>query len=757
MKHVDVISDVTVVGGGLAGVAAAVAAARLGARVALINNRPVLGGNASSEVRVWVCGATSHGAQKFARETGVMGELFLENQYRNPEGNPILWDQVVHDIVRAEPNIHLFLNTDARVVDADGPEHARMIRTVAGYQQGTESAYRFTSPLFIDCTGDGLVGHLAGAEYRQGREARRDFEERWAPEAPDDNMLGSTLLFYVKDTGTLVRFVAPSIAKDITTTSILSQRRVSTTDNGCDYWWIEWGGELDTVADNESIRDELWAVVYGIWDHIKNSGEYDAETLTLEWVGTIPGKREYRRFTGDYTLVQQDIMAQTHFEDAVAFGGWSIDLHPPGGMYADEAGSKHLFTSGVYHVPWRSLYSANVSNMLMAGRDISASHVAFGTTRVMGTCAATGEAAGTGAALALRLGVSPRELGEDHLPVLRRTLLDQDAPILGARWDDSRDIALTARVSASSVLRHLRTDSQVSELSPFSLADHDLGLLVPSDPHVTAIEVSVAADEACDVDVSWWTTERGENHIPVRRLESQRLSVGQGSSVLRFDVSDPDPDFDSAIGNRVLVLGRDPRLSVFVQSAPGPYGTLALLSRTPRSTAPENEQYPQTNAWSAMELRRHSIAFAIEPETSAYRPEQVIGGHARPFNGPQLWSSASLHDGEPEWIELEWDVPTRLERIDLLFNDDVDEDIVNLHHHATPFPVIPELVRQYRLEVRTTEGWQLIAGETENRWRHRRHAVDVSAETLGLRLTIEATHGSRHAMVHAIRAFSIYH
>ena len=187
-------------------------------------------------MRVWVCGATSHGSQKYARETGIMGELFVENQYRNPEGNPFLWDQVVHDAVRAEPNIQLFLNTDVRAVEADGPDDDRRIRGVTGWQIGSEKVLRFTSPLFIDCTGDGLVGALAGAWFREGREARSEFDEEWAPEVPDGNMLGSTLLFYTKDTGEPVRFVPPTIAKDIAATSILSNRRIQVTDNGCDYW-----------------------------------------------------------------------------------------------------------------------------------------------------------------------------------------------------------------------------------------------------------------------------------------------------------------------------------------------------------------------------------------------------------------------------------------------------------------------------------------------------------------------------------------
>src|SRR5690625_3751334 len=222
----EIRTDLTVVGGGLAGVCAAIAAARQGARVALVQNRPVLGGNSSSEVRVWVCGATAHGVQHYARETGIMGELFVENQYRNPEGNPYYWDLVVLEAVLAEPSIDLYLNTDVREVEADGPDTDRTIRSVTGWQMGSERRLRFCSPAFIDSTGDGFVGFLAGADHRTGREARAEHDESWAPDDADEETLGSTILFYTKDVGHPVKYVPPSFAKDIATTSIPELRGI---------------------------------------------------------------------------------------------------------------------------------------------------------------------------------------------------------------------------------------------------------------------------------------------------------------------------------------------------------------------------------------------------------------------------------------------------------------------------------------------------------------------------------------------------
>ncbi|MFS0894172.1 FAD-dependent oxidoreductase [Microbacterium sp. 179-I 3D3 NHS] len=747
MQHLPVHADVTVIGGGLAGTAAAIGAAREGATVALINNRPVLGGNASSEIRVWVCGATAHGAQKYARETGIMGELFRENQYRNPEGNPYLWDQVVLDAVRAEPNIRLFLNTDVREVDATGDAEARSIRSVTGWQMDTERVLTFTSPFFIDATGDGLVGHLAGAHYRTGRESHAEFGEAWAPEIPDDDMLGSTMFFYTKDAGEPVRFIPPSITTDIAATSIVRNRPISTTANGCDYWWIEYGGELDSVQDAEHIRDELWGVIYGVWDHIKNSGEFDADTLTLEWVGSVPGKREYRRFEGDVMLTQHDIMAQTRFPDAIGFGGWSIDLHPPGGMYSDDHGSKHLFTAGLYHIPFRSLYSRNVSNLLVAGRDISASHVAFGTTRVMATCAVTGEAAGIAAAICEREGITPRTLAEERIDELQQTLLRHDASLLGVEWHDPADLALRATATASSTLTRLTTDrpGDAAERHRFRFDDHDLAVLFPVQPSFDGVEVLLHLTQPTRLEAELWSTAGGENHIPVERLASTRLPLRAGEQWVELPFSHAAP----AGENVVVLLRRAAGASILYEDRPAPYGIIGLVSRTPRTSS----EQAQSNSWSAEELRRRSPMIRVHGATTALSPAQAIGGLQRPYDGPRLWSSERLADDRSPWLALDWPEPVEVAQVDVVFNDDVDIDLVNLHHHRTPWPVIPELVRDYRIEALIGGEWMPVAAAAHNRERLRRHRLDASVTTTGIRLVIQATNGSEWASVVSLRAF----
>ncbi|OCT11920.1 pyridine nucleotide-disulfide oxidoreductase [Paenibacillus pectinilyticus] len=748
MRNEIVTSDITVVGGGLAGVCAAVAAARLGQTVSLVQNRPVLGGNASSEIRVWVCGATSHGVHRNARETGIMGELFVENQYRNIDGNPYIWDLIVLEKVKAEPNITLFLNTDVHEVEASGDDDNRTIQAVTGWMMGSERRIRFESRVFLDCTGDGLVGFLAGANFRIGREAQDEFNEEWAPLVPDDITLGSTLLFYTKDVGRPVKYIAPSFAKDIIQTSIPMKRVIRSGDNGCAYWWIEWGGEHDTVHDNERIRDELSSVIYGIWDYIKNSGKFDSANLTLEWIGSIPGKREYRRFVGDYVLNQNDVIAQELFEDRVAFGGWSIDLHPPQGMYATVSGSKHMHMDGSYHIPFRSLYSSNVSNMLMAGRNISASHVAFGTTRVMATCAVIGEAAGTGAALCAAKDISPRELHGEHLSELQQTLLRQDASILGVANTDATDLVLNAEMTASSTLTQLGLESSAG-VYPLKT---NLALLLPVDPFLDGLELLLDAGEDTELSVELWHTEKPQNYVPHTLVTSVVVPVTAGKHQWVTAALKWEPE---QAQNAFIVIKSNPALSVHVSDRP----QSGVLSFKYNPAPTDNRDYGDMHHhqpvidWSAYDFVRKPICFRLLSPTSAYGADKAADGYKRPYGSPHLWSSGAVGASAPAWLEASWSELQRIKSVHVTFNDDVNEDLINLHHHRTEFEVIPELVKDYKLQAWVGQEWTTVAEGLGNHTRHHVHVLDEAITTSRLRVVVEATNGSAHAEIVELRCY----
>ncbi len=746
MRTQTVEADIIVVGGGLAGVSAAVAAARQGRSVALINNRPVLGGNSSSEVRVWVCGATAHGNQRWARESGIIGEMYVENQFRNPEGNPVYWDDVVLDTVRREKNIRLFLNTEVSEVEASGPEDARRIDAVTGWTMGSEVRTRFTAPIVLDCTGDGLVGAIAGARHRLGKEGRAEFGEEWAPEEPVREFLGSTLLFYTKDVGRPVKYVAPESAIDISHTPIPTSRVIRSGDSGAHYWWIEWGGELDIVDDNERIRDELRGVILGIWDYIKNSGRFDADNLTLEWIGNLPGKREYRRFIGDYTLTQHDVIDQTAFEDGVAFGGWSIDLHPAAGMYAEGAGALQRFSDGLFEIPFRSLYSQNVENLLFAGRDVSATHVAFGAARVMATCAAMGEAAGTAAAMCIERGVTPRELHDDAREDLRQRLLRWDASVLGVRNEDPEDIARTATVTASG---HREI---IAAGTPGTAVEHpltdDLGIVIPVDPVLESVRLWVAATEETTLTVEVFSTGRRQNVVPAHREHTATVPVAAGPA--RW-VDVPTPFAPAEPQNAVVVLRANPALTVHTDALTP--GTLTLVHRLDSDdqnvSISTDELLVQ---WPTKPLRGRAVAFRAEPVSRALAPERAIGGYQRPFGGPNMWASAPLSDGDAE-LRLTWDAAVTAREVRLVFDDDVDLELNTLHHHRSPDEVLPQLVRDYRVETRDESGWTTVIEVSGNRHRHRIHPLPATPFD-ALRVVVTATNGAPEARIVSLRVQS---
>lgn len=448
MTLVDLDCDVMVAGGGLAGVCAAVSAARNGAKVVLCQDRSRLGGNSSSEVKMHVVGADCSGGRPGWREGGLVEEFRLDDAANNPHRSWELWDLLLYDKCKSEPNITLLLDS---VLFAAETKNGKIQQVMVRCDK-TEHLYRIKSKIFIDATGDSRLALESGAEFRWGREARSEFNESLGQEKEDLQTLGSSILFTSRDFGKPIPFTPPKWARKVTKKQ-LRFRSVKSWEYG--YWWIEWGGQLNTIRDNERIRFELLSIVMGIWDYIKNSGDKPASAnWGMDWVGMIPGKREARRVMGDHILTQSDLIGLNgDFEDAVAIGGWPMDDHPPSGFdMQDHKPAVQIKTPEVYNIPLRSLYSKNVSNLMLAGRNISASHVAFTSSRVMATCGVIGQASGTAAALAVRHGILPRELYRDKskLNELQQTLLRDDQTIKNRKSIDSNDLAQTAKVSASS-------------------------------------------------------------------------------------------------------------------------------------------------------------------------------------------------------------------------------------------------------------------------------------------------------------------
>jgi len=461
----EIACDVLVAGGGIAGVCCAVSAARHGAKVILCQDRAVLGGNASSEIRMHICGADMSGSRGTmleveAREGGIVEEIRLENAVRNPQRSWSMMDLILYEKCVAEPGLELMLDTTVTAAEVSG----RTIAAVQAVRESTEDEFIIKAKIFIDCTGDGRLAAEAGAGYRVGREAKSEYGESLALEEPDTRSLGMSLLFEAEDMGRAVRFVAPPWIRNFTEDE-LELREHLTYDYG--YWWVEWGGCSDTIKETHTIRHELLRIMLGVWNHIKNTGQHGADSFALTWFGFLPGKRESRRFKGLHTLTEIDIVQAPHFDDAIAFGGWSLDTHPPEGIDAvDEDPCHQPAPPYLYQIPLRCCLSADIDNLMFAGRHISASHIAFASTRVMATCGVIGQGVGTAAALAVKEHLSPSQLPEskEAMKSIQDNLLADDCFLPGIEVR-KRDHAVTAAITASSEIPGAPAGNAVTTLT----------------------------------------------------------------------------------------------------------------------------------------------------------------------------------------------------------------------------------------------------------------------------------------------------
>ncbi len=746
LRHQVLNADLTVVGGGLAGVCAAITAARAGSRVVLVQDRPVLGGNASSEVRLWVLGATSHlgNNNRWSREGGVIDELLVENLWRNPEGNPLLFDVLLLEKVRAEPNLTLLLNTAINEVVKDGDA----IAAVRGFNPQDSTVYEVRAPLVCDASGDGVVGFLAGAAFRMGAEAREEFHEGLAPDAAYGELLGHTIYFYSKDAGRPITYLPPAFAlQDIT--AIPRWRNIKAGDMGCRFWWFEYGGRHDTVHDTEAIKWELWKVVYGVWDHIKNSGRFpEAANLTLEWVGTIPGKRESRRFEGPVILTQRHVVEATRWEDTVAFGGWSLDLHPADGVYSERPGCNQYHPRRPYGIPLRCLFSRNVPNLLLAGRIISVSHVAFSSTRVMATCAHVGQAAGMAAAHCARLGLRPADLlAPARLRALQDDLLRTGQHLPQQVLRDPADAVASARITASStfVLDSLPADGGREPLEtprgqwlPLAAGPVPRFTLRVDAPQGGPVQFELRGGRTADDFTPSEVLARVERILPTGLDQAVEVDFGLSLPERRYALLALHGQAGMAVATSTL------RVTGLVAVARK--GEKAVSS-TGAQVAPAGSGVESFEFWTP--TRRpagHNLALTITPPLAAFAPANIADGVDRPTDTVHAWV-ADPADPTPT-LRVDWDTPRTLRTIDLWFDPDFDhplESVLMGHpERAMPFMVA---------------SWQLVDAQgtllAEGRDQHQARAtvtLTTPITTTGLRLRCGANHGRALAAVFALRA-----
>ncbi|WP_333863948.1 FAD-dependent oxidoreductase [Chitinophaga sp.] len=743
----NIVVDLAITGGGLSGVCAAITAARQGLKVVLAQDRSVLGGNASSEVRLWILGATSHmgNHSRWAREGGVVDEILVENTYRNPEGNPVIFDMILLDKVSQEPNITLLLNTAVYQVEKKDAETISALRAWCSQNQ---TEYLLKAPLFLDASGDGVVGFLAGAAFRMGAEKKEEFGELFAPSEEYGELLGHSLYFYSKDTGRPVTFTPPAFALD-DITKVPRFRSFNAREYGCKLWWIEYGGRLDTVHDTETIKWELWKVVYGVWNHIKNSGEFpEAENLTLEWVGMIPGRRESRRFEGDYMMIQQDIVEQREHADAVAFGGWSIDLHPADGVFSEKPGCNQWHSKGIYQIPYRTLYSRNIRNLFLGGRSISASHVAYGSTRVMATSAHVTQAAAMAAVICKEQDILPADIiAREQTRALQQRLLQTGQYIPGLRYSAPGDLAASANITASSELV-FRAFPGEPILKPLDISVAQMVPLPAGKVPVMAFHAEAASATTLDIELR--ISGKSGNHTPDVTLARQAVSLQPGRNCLQLDFNAEMPAASYAFvtffrnadvqlhytGKRVTGL-----LSVFntINKAVSNYG---------KQTPPEDIGMDAFEFWCPQRRPEgHNLDFKVNDGLALFAAANVANGIERPVDQPNAWV-ADWNDPAPV-LTLSWDTPKEISSIELFFDTDYDhpmESVLMTH----PETVMPFCVRNYRVK---DDAGNVIAEKEGNYQAFQRIVPDTPVRTT--KLHIEADHPSAGvpAAICAVRCY----
>lgn len=736
-------SDFTVVGAGIAGMLAAISAARHGLKVALVNDRPVPGGNASSEIGVGISGACHqvYNPSIYARECGLVEEMrntMTEYSKTGAYAGHAMWDAVYTDMLGNEPNITVYYNTVVQDVTTEDGK----ITAVHGYHTKSDIWYDFVSPLYADCSGDGVAAFKAGAAYLQGRDGKADFGEFWAPEEPNLNTMGNTLLFETQDMGHPVTYTAPNFAYDITKMEFMQW-----IDNPKNFrqfnihgaeWTLEVGGHWDILKDSSKIAADLRCLIYGIWDYVKNSGKYpQSANYALKRVYTMEGTRESRRFIGDYILTENDIEQLTPFEDAVCIGGWPMDVHAPMGIYDPAPASHFIPVRSIYNIPYRSLYTRDIGNLFLAGRDISASHLALGSTRVMATCGCMGQAIGTAAALCKKDGVLPRNV---NIAALQRDLIRDDQSIVGIfenldpalyeGWEVTASSEKVCENPAADACTPLHWHTGISlPIVTDTLESISLHLMNASDK-----------DEFLTVDVL--TGKTRASYLPDARVKTLDFTVPAGFDGWMPLAVDAPRGEDGKVH---LVLQRHETISVYTAST-FPHSVLSYHYYTgDMQEGYDHDTHPLDPACGYIGKDHKfggygylpALCFKdLVPAQPLYRAENVLNGYSRPYGMPNLWISG---EGKGQWLRLHNDTPKHIDELQLIFD-------TGLNTEGRRYYDAPELVREFEL---TVNGKTFHV--TGNNYRLLRY--EICGDVTDISLKILDTCGENAAHLYAVRFF----
>lgn len=729
--------DVIVVGGGISGTTCAISAARNGAKVALVHERSMLGGNSSSEVRLYPEGNDAY--QPWIRESGIHDEFHVEDRVRNyvvyREGlmNSV-WDLVLYEWCIREKNLTLFLNSHMHEVVMANPKQIKSIKAI---QLGTEKTWELSAPLFVDCTGDGVLGYRAGADFRWGREAKSEYNESLAPDQADEKVMGNTLFFRAYNTGHPVPFKRPEWAVEFKDEKELSYRSHVNLEAG--HWWIEIGAPYHPIHDNEQIRHECLRQLLGVWDHVKNKGNHGAENYALDFVGFWPYKREARRIIGDAVLTQQQVQDPKIGEDDVAYGAWGIDLHFPGGILNRHERPfipphDHAFEKlGTlpYGISLRSLYSRNIDNLMMAGRPISASYLGFCSSRVLCTGCIVGQAVGVAAGLVTKYKKPPRQIAKDHAKEVQQLILKQDGHIIGVENNDEADLTRSAIATASSEWPLEFPKAK----TPHELLYPRAQLFPMSEDHIDT--VSLWLESKRDAAFEMQLGLRPANHVWDFRATDDIATAK--ATIPAGHVGWIDFALNQKVEPRKLYFVHVPAAKqIYWYNVDHPRGVPSMVP--PGASA---AQKMGATRWEQQGTGA-CLALKVSPQSKPFGAGNVNTGTHRPDKWTNIWISAQTL---PATLDLNWKSPQTFNTVLLTFDTNTGrrEDEALFRY--------PDCVKDYDVEAKVDGTWKQIAQGRDNYMRRCTHKFDT-VQADALRLKVLATNGALSARVYEIRVYN---
>ncbi len=796
--------DVVVCGGGLAGVVCAIAAARTSkstsGRVVLIEERPVLGGNSSSLAGVPPHGATAMGHNRNAREGGILEELRMRYAQLSPDADDRrFWDFCLAEACKNEPNLTVHFNT--KIVDVETSDS--IILSVRAIQTSTEKIFSISGRQFVEASGDAFVANTAGAEVRMGREDKEEFGELYAQNKADIKTLGSTIYFTARKRSVGKHFIPPSGAicykncsdlkgRDHSLATLLRGNLLSPDgDSFRAFWWLELGGDRNVVHDAEEIYQDLTAEMFGVWDHLKNHCSPEVrqalKNFDLTSWSLMPLKRGSRSVKGPMILREDDLFNPKKFPDSVGCGGFPIDLHPPEGIRSHEPPCTQVFLNNLYSVPYRCLFSSNVKNLSLAGRSISATHVALGSLRVMNTLAVLGQSIGTAAALCAEKKINPEDLHKGMIGDLQQHLLKDDLHIIGIKNEDTNDLAQLAQAMAttSKSLDSLKQDGFMS-----LFADLAQAFPVPQG-QIPTISVYLINDTDKSSEVPWKISigdelESPHNSIPIisgklivpgrfsgwLKLGSQEISIERYSLLwiqlsaslgikwayqkeevfgTRFAVNGPfNYDTDNFHGRALLA----PRDNTWI--SPNHHGRLSV-------TLSKMLHEQMTTDWpnkSAMANKPYiTLCSKFDPPIYPFGAENVLNGFSRATDFPNLWISEE--NCLPQKLVLAFPQACRVKSIHLTFDTCLDSDDRMYGFPKSDFRFtypVSECIRDYSILAHLPgqseeDGWSEMFSVKDNFRRQCIHNLERSVLVDKIAIKIEATNGAPSARIFEIRVY----